>query len=72
MLLSYFSPMWLAWASSQHGGLRVDKLLTWWLASKKKHSKSVLRVAKAETVDLLSPNLKNYTTLFPPHFIGQS
>ena len=31
--------MWIAWTSSQQGDLKVVRLLTWWLASKREHFK---------------------------------
>ena len=54
---------WLAWASSQHGSLRVARLLTWQLLPRR----TILEVA-----DVFKPSLRSYTVLFLVHSVKAS
>lgn len=59
-LSSYILSVWPAWASSQHGSLKVTRLFTWWLASSRANmprgSKQSLRLS----YDLISEVTKSF------------
>ena len=56
-----------AWASSQHGRLRVLRLLTWWLASPRVGTPR----GPEESARLLGLSFRSHMASHPPQFIGQ-